>query len=99
MHFPVRVDRKISSTAAAAAFSRIPALTGPTRWARLAPGRFNRGMAMGNVEGWILKMANQSVGRWIGWNFTNLAEIGVPFIILGGMIAAWMVFRPRPPKY
>jgi hypothetical protein len=56
-------------------------------------------MAMGNVEGWILKMANQSVGRWIGWNFTNLAEIGVPVIILGGMIVAWIVFRPRPPKY
>ena len=60
---------------------------------------FNRGMAMGNIEGWILKMANQSVGHWIGWNFTNLAEIGVPFIILGGMIVAWMIFRPRPPKY
>jgi hypothetical protein len=56
-------------------------------------------MAMGNIDAWILRTANQSIGHLLGITFTDSLEITAPAIILGGMIAAWIVFHPRRTRY
>jgi len=54
---------------------------------------------MGNIDAWILRMANQSIGKALGIVFTDSLEITAPVIIIGGLIVAVIVFRPRRTRY
>ncbi|MGB8842705.1 MAG: hypothetical protein WCC64_16725 [Aliidongia sp.] len=54
---------------------------------------------MGNWDAWLLRSVNKMVSHYFGFMFDNTAEFIVPAIILGGIVIAWIAYRPRPPKY
>ena len=54
---------------------------------------------MTGVEVWILHAANATIGKALGIVFDQAIEVVAPIIIIGGILVAWYVFRPRTPKY
>jgi hypothetical protein len=54
---------------------------------------------MASVDAWIIHAANVTVGKALGIVFDQAIEIVAPIILIGGIIAAWIAFRPRKPKY
>jgi hypothetical protein len=55
--------------------------------------------AMGNLDLWLLRSVNKMVSHYFGFTFDNTAEFLVPAIILGGIVAAWIAYRPRRTRY
>jgi hypothetical protein len=54
---------------------------------------------MGNLDAWLLRSVNKMVGHYFGFTFDNTAEFIVPAIILGGIVVAWIAYRPRTTRY
>ena len=54
---------------------------------------------MASVDAWIIHAANVTVGKALGIVFDQAIEVVAPIIIIGGILVAWYVFRPRKPKY
>ena len=54
---------------------------------------------MGSLDTWLLRSVNKMVSHYFGFTFDNTAEFIVPAIILGGIVVAWIVYRPRTTRY
>ena len=54
---------------------------------------------MNGISAWIIHAANVTIGKALGIVFDQAIEIVGPIIIIGGLLLAWYVFRPRKPKY
>ena len=54
---------------------------------------------MSNLDAWVLGHVNRFVDHYMGFTFDSTAEFTVPTIVLGGIVVAWIAFRPRKTRY
>jgi|GEM_PF-7054422 len=54
---------------------------------------------MGNLDEWLLGHVNHMTSRYFGFTFDSTVEFTVPIIILGGIIVAWIAYRPKRTRY
>jgi hypothetical protein len=54
---------------------------------------------MGNLDQWVLDHVNRFCNHYLGFTFVDTAEFSVPLIVLGGIVVAWMFFRPKRTRY
>jgi hypothetical protein len=54
---------------------------------------------MGNFDAWLLQTVNKFTNHYMGFTFDATVEFTVPTIIVGGMIVAWLAYRPRKTRF
>jgi hypothetical protein len=54
---------------------------------------------MSGFDEWLLRSVNKFTSHYLGFTFDATAEFIVPTIILGGIVIAWIAYRPRRTRY
>jgi hypothetical protein len=54
---------------------------------------------MSGLDEWLLRSVNKFASHYLGFTFDTTAEFTVPMIVLGGIIIAWIAYRPRRTRY
>jgi hypothetical protein len=54
---------------------------------------------MSGLDEWLLRSVNKFTAHYLGFTFDASAEFIAPTIILGGIIIAWIAYRPRRTRY